>query len=488
VKSGRGRGTIANAPSPGNHPPLVYNSLGTAADDPKVCPDMQTVNFNCPHCGNLMAVGLSLLGRNVRCPHCKQVVRAPAPLNEPAAPAPTPPPPPSPTVAMPSFNVPKPTETHESIFSERHEHDEDLFGTEPPKPAVPGAPPPPPPLPSRSVAPTLADTFGIPPSLQPSVDQPHPTPLEVNIPPPPIFEPLADDEADHGEPTREPRPEPEHRGYRAPGRREQAPSTPAFAWILLAYAAVVTVVAGFFGYQYFTAGPSADHPFKAIPDFYGEYEKANRRQTAFKDLPDPKLDVPPDLRVKLGDELTVGDLQVRPVSVERRLLTYTTEYVTDETKTREVGPATLVLTMKVKNVSTDTAFHPNDPAFNRLGDAKPLPYTALQVNQQYFYGPFRWPPDASTKQEYVVGQEWPARDNPVGPGQERDVWVTVAPSGIRGAGDAVAAIRPLPAAAPLLWRVQLRRGLVKAKDPSGRDVEVSATTVIGVEFRADQVK
>src|SRR5947209_7491787 len=39
---------------------------------------MQTVNFNCPFCGKLMAVGLNLLGRNVRCPHCKQVVQAPA--------------------------------------------------------------------------------------------------------------------------------------------------------------------------------------------------------------------------------------------------------------------------------------------------------------------------------------------------------------------------------------------------------------------------
>src|SRR5262245_59722957 len=123
---------MVDVPATGNHPPRVYNSLGKAADDPREArPVMQTVTFNCPHCGNLMAVGLNLLGRNVRCPHCKQVVRAPASLNEPAAPTPTPAPPTTPTVAVPSFNLPKPTETHESIFSERHEHDEDLFGTEP---------------------------------------------------------------------------------------------------------------------------------------------------------------------------------------------------------------------------------------------------------------------------------------------------------------------------------------------------------------------
>jgi DNA-directed RNA polymerase subunit RPC12/RpoP len=39
---------------------------------------MQTVNFNCSSCAKTMAVGLNLLGRNVRCPHCKQVIQAPA--------------------------------------------------------------------------------------------------------------------------------------------------------------------------------------------------------------------------------------------------------------------------------------------------------------------------------------------------------------------------------------------------------------------------
>jgi hypothetical protein len=42
--------------------------------------------------------------------------------------------------------------------------------------------------------------------------------------------------------------------------------------------------------------------------------------------------------------------------------------------------------------------------------------------------------------------------------------------------------------APLLWRVQLRRGFVKAKADDGRDVDVSATTVIGVEFKPDDVR
>ena len=59
---------------------------------------MQTVNFQCGHCGKLMAVGRENLGQQVRCPHCQQVVlapssEAPAPEPEPAAeeaPAPKP--------------------------------------------------------------------------------------------------------------------------------------------------------------------------------------------------------------------------------------------------------------------------------------------------------------------------------------------------------------------------------------------------------------
>ena len=39
---------------------------------------MQTVNFQCGNCNNLMAVGAEYLGQQVRCPHCQAVVVAPA--------------------------------------------------------------------------------------------------------------------------------------------------------------------------------------------------------------------------------------------------------------------------------------------------------------------------------------------------------------------------------------------------------------------------
>ncbi|MBN9122720.1 MAG: hypothetical protein J0I06_26845, partial [Planctomycetes bacterium] len=58
----------------------------------------QTVTFPCPFCGRRMGVPADLLGKQVRCPHCKQVVLAPvgaAPSGVvPAVPLPPPPPPP----------------------------------------------------------------------------------------------------------------------------------------------------------------------------------------------------------------------------------------------------------------------------------------------------------------------------------------------------------------------------------------------------------
>jgi hypothetical protein len=225
-----------------------------------------------------------------------------------------------------------------------------------------------------------------------------------------------------------------------------------------------------------------------MPDVLREYDPAKKRQVSFRGLPDPRLDVPPELRVKLGEALTVGELEVRPTAVGRRRLDCTTEPQVGGPRTRSVGE-TLVLTMRVKNVSGDTVFHPNDPAFNRAADQdQPAPYTALEVKRSFFYGIFKWPPDPGTKREYVVGQE--ADENPLNPGEERDTWATVAPRGVRAAMDDVLRVlkEDVKGTDWLLWRVQLRRGLVTARVPDGADVDVSATTVIGVEFRADQIQ
>ncbi len=442
---------------------------------------MQTVNFNCPHCGNLMAVGTNLLGRNVRCPHCKQVVRAPAAAGEPLVQTPAPPPVPAPPPDTPTFDLPKPLEHHESIFGERH--DEDLFGSEPLKPTLPPSEPPPVPKPSQA-----AETIAASPL--PAVTAPAPayvssTAATLDFSPTSngalenrtAERPISSGPAGHVDTVFRPR--------KAPG---DSSTTPAFAWILLVYAAVVTIAAGFFGYQYFIAGPKEQHPYKAMPDVIREYKPAEKRQMSFQGMPDPKLDIPQELRVKLGGELTIGDLKVQPLYVEKIAnIPATTKYVSAEDKKRPIGNA-LVLTMRVRNVSSDSMFCPNDPAFNRAFDrSQPAPYTALQIQQRYFYGTFKWPPETGTEKEYFVGHE--GEELPLKPGEERDTWVTTAATGTRASDRSIKFLQELdPQDEVLLWRVQLRRGFVKMRDSSGQDVDISATAVIGVEFQRKDVK
>lgn len=434
-----------------------------------------------------MAVGTNLLARNVRCPHCKQVVRAPAAAGEPPSQAslPTPAPPP----LTPTFNVPKPTEHHESIFGEVHE--EDLFGTEHIKPTVPPHQPPPPPVNmDETVQMPLPEPVYAPPPIPKSQNAETLT-FEAPVSSGSGFSQFPNDVREHRASERTPPPPPseERPVYRGRPIRDEAPGTPAFAWILLAYSVVLTIAAGFFAYQYFTGDAKGEHPYKAMPDVLRQYDPAKKTQVSFNGLPDPKLDIPKDLLVKLGDEITVGDLLVQPKSIERQKLVATTKYVSDPDKSRRVGES-LVMTMRVKNLSNDTTFHPNDPAFQRAIDTKQAvaPYTSLQLHRTFYYGTFRWPPDTGITEEFFDGQE--IDREALKPGEERDTWVTVAPAGVRTAGSQNL-LRTLDDQKPeqaLLWRVQLRRGIMKMKGDSGQEMDVSTTCVIGVEFKKDQIK
>src|SRR5262249_19896175 len=102
---------------------------------------MDNVNFACGHCGKLMAVGAQFLGQQVRCPHCQQVVLAPAAVQ----PAPAPPDPqPEPVIAAASgpptmtpddalqtrISMPGVSEM-ESIFASPESDSDALFGPAP---------------------------------------------------------------------------------------------------------------------------------------------------------------------------------------------------------------------------------------------------------------------------------------------------------------------------------------------------------------------
>ena len=64
---------------------------------------METVQLQCGHCKEVMAIGVEHLGGQVQCPHCKGVVQTPARASQPEAPAVAP---------MPNTEL----QQHESIF------------------------------------------------------------------------------------------------------------------------------------------------------------------------------------------------------------------------------------------------------------------------------------------------------------------------------------------------------------------------------------
>ncbi len=190
------------------------------------------------------------------------------------------------------------------------------------------------------------------------------------------------------------------------------------------------------------------------------------------------MNLPPKLQVALGQSLTIGDLQIQPLKVERRKLTIYSE--NRQFRLEETSHDALVLTLRLRNISDDVYFTPTDPVFDRQwkeehGSGRP--YTLLEIGgKKFFGGPIQWRPRtnrgafrADDPREHVKGQE---KDNEVlKPGADRTSILCTDPSNRE-------ILQTLQGSqGPLVWRVHLRRGLVDVGDR-----EVSATAVVGVIF------
>jgi hypothetical protein len=167
----------------------------------------------------------------------------------------------------------------------------------------------------------------------------------------------------------------------------------------------------------------------------------------------------------------VGDLEITPQKVElRRVRVRVANYNPELEK-----EPSLVLSLRLRNLSRDVSFCPTDPFFERRwkpGQSLGLrPYTYLEIGpKKYYGGPFPWAP-GQRRRESVEGQ----RHQPLQPGEAVETLICTDPAdqldqvlaGYHG---------------PLLWRVQFRRGLVAV-----RNREVSATAVVGVAFQDTDV-
>jgi hypothetical protein len=467
---------------------------------------MQTVSFNCPHCQKLMGVAVDLQGQEVQCPSCGRTLVAPTNAE--------------PLVAFDDVTKVS-SESHESIFGEHH--DEDVFGTPPPKVDVPGGVEAVSGLMPTSLAPGHSQFAVYPPGVpQPDV----PAPVEVvAAPPPATFEFSSEPstsvpepapwQSPNGEAAPAPVIAPEHwpAASETPTSEPPPPASESLAWapsaadaaevdarrrapsaerrkasnfalaIVVPWAVIATGCAIYYFLQY-TNRSAAEHPMANIPDIFAQYEPATRRKLSRSVNGMPPVDAPlPDgLMVRLGQTLRVGDLEVTPERVEVGRIKMHTVMQDGESNVSDLGEA-LILHLRVRNVSSGVWFHPTDPVFDRLYDRRQgsaKPYTQVIANGYHSYGGAidvlgtNW---QRVKRKYVEGQDYD--DRPLPPGEERGTIICTDPQDPK----AIESVRAQPAGEPIVWRVQLRRGLT-----TFRGQELSTCAVIGVQFNSSDVQ
>jgi hypothetical protein len=230
-------------------------------------------------------------------------------------------------------------------------------------------------------------------------------------------------------------------------RRPQRPSllVPLLLIFLIPYALVATAAVAWLVYQQRQVTPPAFDPLERLPD-PKPAQGGPRRVKHDSPLPDK-------LKTSLKEPLTVGDLEVTPLAVERTPL------------------GELLLTVRLKNVSRNVAFDPLPDLFVRytargLDDVKPYSYVALGPDPgQRIYGAYL---------EYLKkpqSQRGGRFDGVLWPGEAVVVRLGTDPK-YKPLVDRLDRPR-----GPILWRVQVRRGFVQVH---GKDV--SATAVVGVRL------
>lgn len=446
---------------------------------------MQTVNFQCGGCGKLMGVSAQYLGQQVRCPHCQQVVVAPAAQS------------PEPRTEV----DPQPFQNlgaHEDIFHTRSETEDALFANEAPRLEIPRDPEPGPTV--NFPAPEVPDLTPVdgqanhqPPqeptlSFSPgsTVNQEQPaTAVTETIP----WQPT--DGAVSPAPAEEQAP-----AFVAPRQRREEPrSFVSGAFLLLVFLPVLlwalcATGIGVWLYSEVMRINRQYDPFEAMPDTDGDNPgirpkgRTQSRGVLQIDRRFATRPVPEHLKVELGKTVRVGDLEVTPTKVMRRKVGVMVE---GSDRAEPCSNPSLVLYLKLKNLSKEYAFTPLDNYFDRqYRGTGQVPLTLLQVGKQNFYGgPAKWIPQYRNvgkreSREWVEGRK---NVDPIGllPGEETEGLVCTDGEDGKMAlylfGENEEGEKGKPYSGELLWRVHLRRGPYQHK---GRTV--SATAVVGVVF------
>jgi hypothetical protein len=432
---------------------------------------MQTLTFQCGHCSKLMAVDTGHLGQQVRCPHCQQVVIAPAQ--------------PAPTSALPESAAQEdPLATNPAASSPFASAEDAPAGAKPQAEGLeptsePAAPPVSPSDPfshlrdSPSAAaprrngpaelPSWMNDFDTPadedaqsasstPGIQnATLERTAGTPAPVVTPPTDVSVPWEAEAVPRNAPPRARRP-----------KLGLALFISLVFLPLMLYAILATILAVKFYLERGAGGDNSD-PRQFLPDVDGEHPGFKHPKQSIlipeRFYSDP---LPQSQCVALGQTLAIGDLEVQPVRIEWKKV----QVRVGAHKPEDTTDPALVLHLRLRNTSDAVAFYPLDRYFNReyvKGEGqKPLTMVEAGV-ERYYGGPAHW----GTILETVVGDN---SDLSLDPGEEAEYFVCT-----NGNSGRTQYLRKH--AGPFLWRVQLRRGLVRY-----RDKDLSATAIVGIEF------
>ncbi len=408
---------------------------------------MNTVQFECGHCGKLMAVSTEHLGSQVHCPHCQGIVEAPrpeAPQRDTKAAETMPPALPSEPSEM-QFQVS--TAERDSIFAGSGDlPSEDVFGTpaapkvELPVPA--GLPVPAEQIPDQTLPSLTASRPEMPASLPEDATESYLPPPGAN---PPHFAGLHLGQTEHAFTTQPMAPIADHvEAHLGPAVPRVPKRSHVASWLLI-FLIPYSITATVFAVSMYLQARNAPDHLERMLDPNPADGGPRRIQHDIK--------LPKKLRTSLRRSLRIGDLEVAPLKVVL------------------VPEGDLVLHLKMRNLSSDTAFNPMPNTFlhyqpHQKGNK---PYTYLETGSERLYGG-----EAKWRE---IPQDFPAFDVMLQPGQEAFATVTTYEF-CRREVKALTQTRD-----DLLWRLHVRRGLVTVRGQS-----VSTTAVIGVEFSASAIE
>lgn len=428
---------------------------------------MSIYHFKCVSCTKLMGITEDFLGKQMRCPHCQTIQMVPL-LNTSANPAETPAP-----ESQPAPGMEKEPDTIEKKFdyhaSETSASDSPNSGIEVGSSAGVINASETPVEESPHVAPSFFESQGAS-SETGSMDNGSTVQQEVGSAPAPW------DNAPSitGEEARK----------RPVGSKSMA--MPIVFFSLLSYSVLATAILILVLVRIKNAGPM--HPLEYIPDVDGDNPGAKRTKIRFNNDKERTQEiVPPHLRTKIGVAMRIGELEVTPLAVEK---TTVSVLVSGFSKPEPCKEESLVLRLRLKNVSQDQTFSPLDYYFNRKWKEQsrnnyPPPFTLVQFGTErpeksFFGGPANWLPlalagskNSRATRETVEGENL---DKILEPGDEMTAFLCTD-------GDDPKTQAIFNHQGPMLWRVQVRRGLV----PVGAK-EIPASAVVGVEFNASDIK